>query len=261
MSPINLVKKMKELIDKVFIDFIKTFLILLCAALITYFIAPLELSKMVFIPVYSVALVLFLLLVSYFIAVFLRRQNISKKIKNAGIVDLFSTRNEFLSHYNVSSILKTVRPHSDIFVVARSGAAWADEFDSIEKAIIEHDITLTIIMSDPELQSHLMPIKDDWASLDLQGSIKKLKKIRVGKEHFSSIKIYLLPTYVLFSFVCFLNRDNEEIGILELGADLPLNKRFSIICKDGQLLGNLKDTYKKLLIGRQPVDYSISQET
>jgi hypothetical protein len=254
----NADKGLKSLWDKVLIDCIKTLLVVSCGIIITYIVAPAELSMKLLIPLYSVALVLFLMLLFYIILLLLKRQTFSRKAQRAGIVNFIFERNELLREYSIGNILRDIKPHTELFVAARSASAWASEFATLAKAVEEKDIRVTMTIADPNLRKDSLPIKDDWALDDLRGSFDKFAKMRLTKAHLSSVRIYLVPTFLLCSFVCFVNADDEEIGIYEFGADLPLDRRLAIICREGDLLSNLKDIHRKLLAGRNAVDLQLN---
>lgn len=258
MKPIKIIDKIVyPLSEKLIIDLIKTFLLLLVGVFFYFLYDPSGLTPKALIPLLSIVTVLSLILLFELGRRLLGRQTVVKKMKRAGIVDFFFTRNELMSQFSISNLLQQVKPNTEIFVVARSAAAWANEFKLLEDAITTDDIRVTIIMATPSLKTDQIPIKDDWARDDLDGSIRKLNRLAEKRDKSHNVSIYLIPTYVLFSFVTFINNDDEPIGILELGADLPLNRRFCVLCKQGELLTCLIDVYRKLIIGRQPMKGTI----
>lgn len=175
------------------------------------------------------------------------------RLSQLGIKDVFFSRDALQKQYTVIRTLARAEDNSEIFVVGRSSEAWSNEFGEIESAIASRGLNVVIVVADPELDENFVPVKDDWAKDDLEGSIAKFSRIHLPKGCKGSFKLYTIPTYVIFSFASFHDIDNGPTGILELGADLSLSKRVAIIFKKSEMLSRLVHTYKKLLHDRNPV--------
>ncbi len=175
------------------------------------------------------------------------------KLGQLGIRDVFFSRDALQKQYSAVKTLARAKNDSEIYIVGRSSEAWSREFSEIETAITNRGLNVVVVVADSTLNKELIPVKDDWAKDDLEGSITKFSRIHLPKVSKGSFKLYTIPTYVMFSFVSFHDKEYGATGILELGADISLSKRVAIIFKESEMLARISQTYKKLLHDRNPV--------
>lgn len=86
----------------------------------------------------------------------------------------------------------------------------------------------------------------------MSGAFKNFNLINIPNKCNGTLEVYLIPACLLFSFVSYTDAKNDQKGILELGADMPLHKRPTIILRDGKLLPNLIEVHKKIIKNRKP---------
>ncbi len=179
-------------------------------------------------------------------------------LKKAGILRIAFSRDELGSEYSVSKILDQVKPHSELFVVARSCEAWARQYLDLQNALNGKSLTVKLAMVDPDIPREQWMIKSDYAQLDVDATLGKLRMIALEPNSSGSIKLFCLPSSPLFSFVHFVNQDDSQRGLLEAGASLSLNERTIFVLGpgdafEGVMLERFYRMHLRMLDGLTPI--------
>ena len=217
-------------------------------------------------------IIFFIILLNLYI-IMKKHLELNKKIRKAGIKDIFFSRDEFyIANHTITSILENAQEGSDIFVYARSGIAWSSVKNEIKQNIQKRDLHLLFNLSNPAIKSN------DWARTDLYAALENLSTI--DKER---IKIELLREYPPFSLVYYKKIDKKiceqckqniniiscksclkslHYGILEFGASLANNERIIILFKGGDMLPRIKkvcESYCSALDDQEKISTNYSE--
>ncbi len=204
----------------------------------------------------SVVLLVTILIISIIIYL-IKRNSWHKRVIEAGIKHIMFSRDGLLKYSpSIGSLIERTTPNTTILVVCRSAIVWANEYQMMEKAINEKNITIKVVIADPTLKGNDITIIDDHGKGDIKPALEKFSKIRVNENSFGNLEVYLIPIYVLTSFTYYYNNNDEE-GILEFGADMAFHKRISIVLKSGKLLSLTKEMYFKVIKKRYPIDFAV----
>jgi len=179
-------------------------------------------------------------------------------LRKAGIVRIAFSRDELeTAGHTISGILEQAKTGSELIVVARSCEAWARQYRDLQNAANVRSLHIKLAMVDPAIPKERWMIKSDYGQLDVEATLGKLRLIELGPGSKGSIKLYWLPSSPLFSFVHFVNQHNDQVGVLEAGASLPLSERTILIFRSGDtaegiMLTRLHKMYARVLDGRSP---------
>lgn len=178
-------------------------------------------------------------------------------LRTVGIERIALSRDELKPEHTISGILEKAKAGSELLVVARSCEAWARQYLHLQNAVNTRSLHIKLAMVNPSTPKEQWMIRSDYAQLDVEATLGKLRLIELEPKLKGSIELYWLPSSPLFSFVHFVNQDNHQIGILEAGASLPLNERTAIILRsggptEGIMLKRLYKIYSRVLDGIAP---------
>ena len=245
---------MKNFFQNIISNIIAAFILTTVLVLILAFANPKSLTIEIVASLCSAFVITVIILLILMFKNRSKQKSIISKVLDSGIQNIFFSRDELYKYLSIGDIFDKVAKHSEIFIVARSALSWANEFKKIEKAIVDKCIRITIVMADPDTNSNHLPIIKDYGKFDLKSTLEKLNKIEIANGNSGSLDIYLIPTFVLSSFVYFIDSEDGETGILEFGADMSLDNRPTICCKKGHLLAALVKIYKKIIVNRTPIN-------
>ncbi len=186
-------------------------------------------------------------------------------IRRAGVESVFFGRQELIRRLSVPQILARIAESSELTVVGRSLESWSREFREIHHLCDRRHLRARFALVDPALPREQWMVPADYAQLDLEPSIDKLRRMPpLSADSRGSFDLYLLPNSPLLSFTGFEDISNR-CGILEIGANLHFNERISLILRSGHrgvpdLLGSLITTCDEILRNRTPV-FSLGRDT
>lgn len=179
-------------------------------------------------------------------------------IRKAGIESIFFGRRELGSRISVSRILAEAAESSDLIVVGRSLESWSREFREVRHLCNLRNIRARFALVDPHLPREQWMIPSDYAQVDLEPSIDKLRRMApLPTTSRGTFDLYVLPNAPLLSFTAFADALGP-CGIVEFGAGLHFDERMGMLLRPGSqdtqdLLGALRTTFEQMLLERQPI--------
>jgi hypothetical protein len=168
-----------------------------------------------------------------------------------------TTREALAKRSSISDILNECRPNSALLLVGRTCLAWANEYHAVERAINKKHVHIKVAIVTPGLPARRWMILDDFGRGDVKPAVAKFASIRVDAMSRGSFELFYLPSSVLVSFLSYVNIRNQTVGILEVGADLALAGRQTLLLSSpanalSPLLASLQALHNKILAGRTP---------
>ncbi len=244
----------KYLIEKILPNIIAICLVSSLAYLLLLIRSPDSISDEFISNLIAASAITLLLVVGFSFIKFTRHRSFLSSLLALGFRDVFSSRDELTAHISLNHIFNNIRSNSDLFIAARSALTWSLDYQNLEKIINEKNIKVTFVIADPNLNMDNSPIKDDHGKDDIIGSLKRLNRIQVQSGSIGNLRIYLIPTFLLSSFVFYEDTKKGETGVLEFGADMSSDERPTIILNEGYFLKYIKKIYWKITEKRDPID-------
>ena len=166
---------------------------------------------------------------------------IATKCKNAGLVDLQSSRTEDDRREYYRNVIDQTANDSTLTIVGRSLIDWMQISDEIENAINKKNLHVKIALLDKysrydkgvilpngkKSESWVeKPIDEDWAMADISGAMARIEQIKINRDSHGTLEVYGLTFYVSHSFVAYTNKfDQQRYCCEEAGMALRKSER------------------------------------